>query len=493
MKEETTLTSSTVNLWRKGRPFSFCDESVGREWTVYPFAFLLKAPKERLDGRHPGEENVEGDADGITLDWEHDFYNWYDPVEVLSRLEQQKDGTVGGQQLVPRLADSLRNIYPEYELGSVAGKLLTKGLQRLQNDHESGARELAAIALTILREILMEARPSTVQATGSDDHWTIWWRKVRLVSWHLWTNGRESMGAAIGSALILVLAELEKVYELETNEEEIAAVIQRSIERRTATTERLCTTFNSYIQDYVDRKGRGEASKKSLKVMTLSASSTIRECIQSLVRTNDGRDLFDHLDVRILESRPLYEGVTLATTLSESLPSTASPDKTGADVEITLYTDSSAALAARDVDIVLIGADRISGSDGAVSNKTGSLPAILSAKSVSRQALILVVSEFDKVAPASEEFGQHGEENNEAEEVVRGWRLAGVKGADVIDRQLGARDGSSCLAVKNVYFEWVPPDTITAYITDDGVKGVAEIRDRSAWVGQQVQRFFHHL
>ncbi|EED14597.1 translation initiation factor eIF-2B subunit family protein [Talaromyces stipitatus ATCC 10500] len=483
LKEETTLTSPAVKLWRKGRSFSFQDESVGREWTIYPFAFLLKPPAEGgPEAANKVEDSHSDDGDGITFDWEHDFYNWHDPDEVLSRLDQDgANATICGQKLVPRIADSLRNVYPEYHLGSTAGRRLREGLQQLQNDHESGARELATIALNILKDILMEVRPSKAKENENEGKWDAWWRDVRLISWHLWTNGRESMGAAIGSALLSVLADIEKLYEERGSEDEIIRIVDRSIRKREAMTTRFCEALDSYLRDEVVAKGGIEREKKTLRLMTLSASSTIRESILHFLRKN-ARDIsFETLDVRVLESRPLYEGVSLASTLSSSFQST-DDDSTGPKIRVTLFTDNSAALAARDVDVLLIGADRIAGSNGAVSNKTGSLPAILAAKHVSPQVRVLVVSELDKVAQA-EAIESHPEEDNDAEEVVRAWRLAGVKGADVIDG----------VTIKNVYFEWVPAELIDAYITDEGVKGVAGICERSTWVSQQVHRFFDKL
>lgn len=442
---------------------------------------------------HSAENCDSDDGDGITLDWEHDFYNWHDPEEVLSRIDEKGlDATLCGQRFVPRIADSLRNVYPEYQLGYTAGRLLRKGLQQLQNDHESGARELANIALNILKDILLEIRPSKLRIERNEDKWNVWWRDVRLISWHLWKNGRESMGAAIGSAILSVLADLEKPYEEKPREDDIAHIVERSIGKRETMTKRLCGAFDTYIRKEVIGNSLME-QRKTLRVMTLSASSTIRESILYILRTDGciNEAPFETLDVRVLESRPLYEGVSLASTILSSVQ-LVDDDVPRPKINVSLYTDSSAALAARDIDVLLLGADRIAGYDGAVSNKTGSLPAILAAKHISPQAKILVISELDKVAQA-ESMASHPEEDNDAEEVSRAWKLAGVKGADVTDRQLGGEHNDNGLAIKNIYFEWVPSALIDAYITDEGVMGVAGIRERSTWVDQQVHKFFDHL
>lgn len=71
IREETTLTPSSLELMRQGKSYVLPDESIGREWTIYPFAFRLKEAGE--GGR--GEEAIE-------LNWEHDTWAWYDPFEV---------------------------------------------------------------------------------------------------------------------------------------------------------------------------------------------------------------------------------------------------------------------------------------------------------------------------------------------------------------------------------------------------------------------------
>lgn len=114
IQEETTLTASSLDLLRVGKPYSFSDPSIGREWHINPFGFRLK---EAAEGGK-GEE-------GITLDWEHDGIEWFDPMQVSASEE------FGA---VPRLVESLRRVWPEYDLGSEAGRVLTDGLQRLRND-----------------------------------------------------------------------------------------------------------------------------------------------------------------------------------------------------------------------------------------------------------------------------------------------------------------------------------------------------------------------
>lgn len=117
--EETSLTQSSLELTLQGNSYVLSDASIGREWTIYPFAFRLKDASE--GGR--GER-------GITLDWEHEEWAWYEPSEI------QDSESFGA---VPRLAESLRRVFVEGSLGDEAGAVLTNGLNRLEYDHGSGA------------------------------------------------------------------------------------------------------------------------------------------------------------------------------------------------------------------------------------------------------------------------------------------------------------------------------------------------------------------
>ncbi|KAK7942404.1 uncharacterized protein PG986_011517 [Apiospora aurea] len=461
IKEETTLGPDSIDLLREGKPYSFVDESIGRQWTIHPFAFVLKSSAEEGDGK--GEET------GIVVDWEHEGWEWYDPLLVSDSDE------FGG---VPRLLDSLRRVWPAIDLGARAGSTLTVGLSRLQTDHERGARQLAALAVSYLTNVFVEGDCSM------DDGW---WARIRMAAWHLWKNGRESMGAAIASALVTVLSRIESealkpggtVFERSNR---VWAVMDEWREQRDSIISKVQASFVDLVRDRVLSEGPSE--KKKLKVLTLSSSSTISSCLLQAATALDVT-----LDLRILESRPLCEGVTMASKLVAD----ADHEKR---VSITVYSDASAALASEDVDMVLLGADRIS-SAGDVSNKTGSLPAVLSAKHVSPSSRVVVLSEVDKIAGPGN-ASDHAAEENDAIELTRGWEGT-VKGADDVlaasysTEAAGSGDDSPRVKVKNIYFEWVPARLIDAYVTNEGVWSSDDMRKRSDWVGTEIDRFFGDL
>ncbi|KAK8013840.1 hypothetical protein PG990_007136 [Apiospora arundinis] len=472
IKEETTLElQSDIELLRRGKPYSFVDESIGRQWTIHPFAFRLK----------PADEGGKGEA-GIVIDWEHEGWEWHDPLRV---------GDLDGFGGVPKLRDSLRRVWPEIDLGIHAGGVLEAGLLHLQTDHESGARQLAAKAVSVLRDVIVAKSESETHASSHLDN--TWWANVRMVAWHLWKNGRESMGAAIVSALVSILDCIEEIWTTngESDDDKLQSIlgaIDEYLAQRELAVSKIQSSFAGLVKDHM----RLSKTQTTLKVLTLSSSTTIFNCLLQATAALDAA-----LDLRILESRPLCEGVTLASKLLQSVAEVDGENQQR--VNIALYSDASAALASEGVDLVLLGADQISAA-GDVSNKTGSLPAVLSAKHVAPDTLVAVLSEVEKIAGPGV-ASDHAVEENDPAELTRAWQQCAVKGADVVmastrsfPKQPGIANAAACtLEVKNIYFEWVPASLIGAYVTDEGVWSAAEIQKRSDRIGVEMQRFFGDL
>lgn len=529
IQEETTLTRSDLELMRQGKSYILPDESIGREWTIYPFAFRLKEPSEGGKGEN-----------GITLDWEHDEWAWYDPMDV------QDSESFGA---VPRLAESLRRVWFEKGLGADAGTVLTNGLDSLKNDHQSGARQLAGRALAILRDIAVKL---DVQQPPDQ-----WWTKVRFAAWHIWKNGRESMGAAILSALLAALKSMEQ-FIAEQNKKQTTTTttttttaewrdaLVQELERRIAARDDAANTISAAFSHFLQQQFATRVeSNRPIRMLTISESSTITHALRHAI-TNTAFCF----DLRILESRPLFEGVSLASSLITKVasalpdPPIAHPDNINdphdvtsakhsehsSKLRITLYTDASSALASQDLDILVIGADRIAES-GAVSNKTGSLPAILSARHVSPHARIVTISESEKVAlPGA--TASHIVEDNDPAQLARAWHadfnsqrvrlasgtvancLVGGDNHEVVNATAavhhehsdpstaasvgaGARSRAPTAAayveIRNVFFEWVPPELIDVYITEQGVRSVADMRKLSEALGIEQERLFKNI
>ncbi|OIW25361.1 nagb/rpia/CoA transferase-like protein [Coniochaeta ligniaria NRRL 30616] len=489
ISEETTLTPASLVLTRQGKSFSFDDESIGRSWTVYPFAFRLKTAEE--GGR--GEQ-------GIQIDWEHEGWGWYDPLQV----EDSDD--FGG---VPRLAKCLRRVWFEKDLGAAAGRVLSDGLDTLKNDHQSGARQLAGVALQILREVISKL--------DSESPTEEWWTKVRFAAWHIWKNGRESMGAAIMNVLLSALSSIEDTVKQHTAfpdsshsmkwKDAVMEDLERRISlRNTASSSLVTEALAKYLEStYADRL----ASHEPLSILTLSESSTISHSIRHLALKSGFA-----LDLRVLESRPLFEGVSMAAAFLDDVVAArqsrrqmegSAGNTLVPKIKVSLYSDASAALASNGVDVVIVGADRIA-SNGAVSNKTGTLPTILSARHIAalsgKPVKVIVLGESEKVAPPGSP-DEHVVEENDPNQLSRAWSAeynsARVRhgGSYLTEISKGAErapaDGLVEVAVHNVFFEWVSSELIDLYMTEFGQWTVKEISKHSSRLATEEERLFGDL
>lgn len=422
------------------------------------------------------------DEQTIQIDWEHEGWGWYDPDAVV------RDADADALRGVPRLAESLRRVWFEADLGPRAGRALSDGLAALANDHESGARQLAGAALRIFRDVVAALDDDAPAAERPTDGW---WTKVRFAAWHLWKNGRESMGAAIMSALLAALARIEGTV-LQPQQpvsgpwrDAVLGELDACIAARQESAKLVSRAFAAYLEKAFPSKLE---SREPVSILTLSESSTIRQGLRDAALESGFV-----LDLRVLESRPLYEGVSLIGSLAEELaPASSSPPH-----KLTLYSDASSALAAAGVDVVLLGADRIAAS-GAVSNKTGSLLAVLSAKYVCPAARVVVLGESDKVAPPGRPE-DHVVEENDPSQISRAWRhdCNGPRvrsGAAVCERiGPGTAAGGVAVEIRNVFFEWVPANLIDVYITESGGWTVQEIWERSWKLDAEEKRLLASL
>ncbi|WDK19671.1 NUDIX domain-containing protein [Colletotrichum graminicola] len=453
IREETTLTPETLTLLRQGKDYHFADEKIGREWTIHPFAFRLKSHE---------------DESRIKIDWEHQGFQWFDPHEVRDVDE------FGG---VPRLAESLRRIWFEIELGENRAKVLSEGLLALQKDHESGARQLAGKALDVLLSVISEK--SSIETDGSLEKW---WRNTRLAAWHLWKNGRESMGAAIFNNIVRSLTIVEKEVQQVKDDRVTPEFLDKVMHKlrdftalRDTSVEGIWKSFEAFLRE---KHGSG----RPVRVLTLSSSSTILECLQRAIAGFDSE-----FDIRVLESRPLFEGVSMASRLVNSLRESGQREK---KVEIAIYTDAAAALASKDVDLVLVGADIIQ-EDGSTSNKTGSLPAVLSAKHCSPHVKVLVLAENEKILP----YGPPGFEENDIEEVTVSWKHNSALKEAAMNFSSSAQSTNPDamgmkMSVRNVYFEWVPTNLIDGYMLEDGQKSAKDISNLAGRIRREADAFF---
>lgn len=347
----------------------------------------------------------------------------------------------------------------------------------MQKDHQSGARQLAGKALHVLLSVIGEK--ASAEKDGSVEKW---WRNARLAAWHLWKNGRESMGAAILNNIVRSLSVIEKEVQ-QVKDANVSQAFLDSVTKkvgdfatsRDSSIDGIWKSFEAFLRTH-------HGSGQPCRILTLSSSSTILECLKRAIAGLDSE-----FDIRVLESRPLFEGVSMASSLVNHLQELGQGEKR---VDVSIYTDAAAAIASKDVDMVLIGADIIDGY-GTTSNKTGSLPAILSAKHSSPQAKVFVLAESEKILP----YDPPGFEENDVNEVVASWKhsyLAQQAASQTIDNSLRAGSGKEMAKanVRNVYFEWVTPSLIDGYMFEDGEKSSTDISDIAQRIRREADAFF---
>ncbi|KKK15765.1 hypothetical protein ARAM_004284 [Aspergillus rambellii] len=448
ISEETTLTPSTVAFWRMGMPFTFADESVGREWTVHPFGFRLRS--SALGGGGGRGESA------IRIDWEHEGWQWYNPTAVVN--DEGFDG-------VPHLRESLRRVWFEGEMPDRVGRSLAAGLERLKNDHESGAQELTAIAGAVFRDLVvqMETTPDSL----------VWWETVRMTAWHLVKNGRESMGAATLNLLLVVLQDLEECWKLDTTSaqrlDRMLSVIDFHLQSRTSRARQVKDIFASYLRSAF--LSNEEEARDRLTILTLSASSTIRDSIVDAFASVD----VPTLELRILESRPLFEGVSMASSVLSEFQARYSSDS-GRKLAISLYTDASAAVAAQN-------------------QQNGIASGGSQRKTHQPYVPVVVLSDLEKVNGETGLIDDEKHEDNDPKEVISAWSSDEIKGVQTVEEAVvhQSQPGNSSVDVRNIYFEWVPFSFVDAFISGEGVLDDRQIREKARQQGELSSRYFDSL
>jgi translation initiation factor 2B subunit (eIF-2B alpha/beta/delta family) len=180
--------------------------------------------------------------------------------------------------------------------------------------------------------------------------------------------------------------------------------------------------------------------KSGAKVLFHSFSGSLVQILsRAAARSADLTFLFT-------ESRPYRESLRIVAALADT------------PVEFVAYSDASIALAAADADLVLVGADALF-RDGSFANKIGSLPLALSCRHAGTP--YYVVTELSKLYPGNPE--DVGMEQRPPAELVEDWDLW--------------RSGR--ISARNQFFERVPADLVTAYLSDDGVLAPEELAHRS--------------
>ncbi len=463
LKEETGFGPQQLDLWRRGAGFEFTDEKAvsglhggqykGRIWKVWPFAFRLKDTVPDLD------KNV--DELGLKLDWEHTGCEWRDIDDVLG-------GRILGD-CVARLDVTLRQLWVDLD-----GALYHE-LERLRLDHEHGARELATMAVRSTIKIVEHYQKEQQGVKPRT-----WWKDIQRQAFHLAFNGRPSMGAAISSAVITALeAARPRGDTLEPGDlNRVKQSLEAYLAQRGEISKRMSEQFSQFLHQRFSTKGQVQNdARKGIKILTLSSSSTIKAAILHALDTDESLSI----ELRILESRPLNEGARFADALTKEMQKRCGSADTNAHardrLRLVLASDASVGILSKGVEIVLIGADRIS-ENGDVSNKTGTLAAALVSKSVTNGSVdVVCISESEKIAGTGT-TEEHVEEENDENELTSSWHVE----RSTLWRQM--------VTVRNIYFEWCPGEMIDHYICEDGTLSTLDIRQRSKAMSERIGKVF---
>ncbi|KIY04200.1 uncharacterized protein Z520_00893 [Fonsecaea multimorphosa CBS 102226] len=473
LREETSFGPQQIELWRRGAGFEFTDRKAvvsdegerkvkGRIWKVWPFAFRLTAETADYDN------DVE--KLGLQMNFEHLGCQWQDVDDVLS-------GRIL-DDCVPRLEMTLGQVWVEPD------SVLYQGLEELRLDHSHGARELATMAVKSLIRIVEHDQQAPQQHKDADE----WWKGLQRQAFHLAFNGRPSMAAAISNAVAAALKEAKTHIDPPPPDfiEKVRQSLEASVANRAEISKQVSLQFSKFLQERFRSSSSAQAHAgekgRHIKILTLSSSSTIKAAVIHALEADETLSL----ELRILESRPLNEGVSFAKFLTDEAQRRRAEGLPPLDerLRVVLASDASVGVLSRDVDLVVIGADRISEA-GDVSNKTGSLAAALVSKAVTNgKAVVVCVSESEKIA-APGAAGDHAEEDNDTAELTGSW--------DVQEQQHQQESSSlwdKMVTVRNVYFEWVPAQHIDYFVCEVGTLSTQDIRQRSQQIGEVMNEVF---
>ncbi|MBB3041899.1 hypothetical protein [Nocardioides soli] len=152
------------------------------------------------------------------------------------------------------------------------------------------------------------------------------------------------------------------------------------------------------------------------------------------------------LTLMLTESRPYRESRRIASALAHT------------DASFVAYSDASMSLAAADADLVIVGCDALF-VDGSFANKIGSLPLALACRHAGTP--YYVATEVSKLYPGDPD--DVAMEQRPSSEMAADWDLW----------------ASGRVEVRNQFFERVPADLVTAYLTDRGVLRPQEVGART--------------
>lgn len=489
IREEAGLRAESLALVRAGMPLPV-DGDGGRRFLVHPFLFQWTGGGGGGQGGQGGGGGGQGDTPRVHLNWENQDYGFVSADELAALPH------------VPRLPETLERVLP------TPAKVLHP-LERIAADRTSGASQLAEVALKALGSAGYVFGHTRTGAPPPNHDWRIEgatspatldrWRAYAF----LLATARPSMSAvanAVADAVDDALHRLEAgdvgeatahgpapFYSFATSAVEKASerskrAQARAIEAAASAVFRvwrdqrpqppqlvvLTLSYSSMVQRtlgrlaelmHADARARGGGAVPSV-VLLEGAGASGPDAAAAAAAGGEGpprRARRPRLVARVLESRPLFDGVRLVDRMV-SAPGW----------EMELFTDAQVAVAARGATVMLVGADAAT-PEGGLINKVGTFAAALVCRELG--VPIFAVTDPLKVSPGpvlrEGVLGrpppgfEEDEEEMGPQEVTQAWADQGVK----------LRASSTLVRVRNVYFEATPLRLITGGVVTGGGEG----------------------
>ncbi|KAK6330072.1 hypothetical protein TWF718_003500 [Orbilia javanica] len=368
---------------------------------------------------------------------------------------------------------------------------LEASIECLRNDRLSGAGRLATLAVKEFASLC-----ATDPVLLSRQNVQEWWTSLRLYGWHLF-HSRPSMSSSIQNCVIRILQHINTILPtLPSNPSDRAEIVSNliltSLKSKRSKSYTIPQSFVTLVQSlpsFIDAHDH----KRLFNILVHSNSSVMASSLVSLFNTVDR----PRIRVFVLESRPLFEGVTLARYLRSQIPENAGNSRLTAVPAVTVEVAVDAAVGnyTKVADLYVLAADRIY-PNGDVSNKIGCLTAALGMRFNERKRngasasstnggnskSIIVIGATDKVCGKDERDRgwDYSYEENDGGEVRECW--PGL--CDDVDSPAELSDsdddGKEDVRVRNMYFETVPAELIDCYLTEEGVMdagGIGEVAD----------------
>jgi methylthioribose-1-phosphate isomerase len=362
--------------------------------------------------------------------------------------------------------------------------VLEAAVHELENDSNSCARQMADASLGHLAHVTDIA---ACFATSWGEFWAMMIHAARKLS-----RARPNMSATISSCLLRALEKIARIWNEEQangsrGTSELARIaggtLDEIVRQRKELNSRPGQIFAQWLREYMEanRTAAGSQStapgsdpslphvdsRTTIRMMTLSNSSSIHTTITHALEAFP--DLA--INLTILESRPRCEGADMASQIIS-----AACDKSR--LLIHIVPDCAVGTASHDIDIVLLGAERIY-STGDVSNKIGSLSAALCVKNLNDKAKVVVISDVDHVGAAGLDDVA---ETHPVSELTSAW-------SPVSRNQLA---DSHNVDVFSEWSESVPARLVDIYVTELGIltssdvaKLATEIKELDDYIFQE--------